>query len=149
MKVKVKSLSRVWLFATPWTAAHQAPLSMGFSRQEYWNGLPLPSPSDSLKWYQFILNIYIYDRCLLVTVYLVTDKRNPLKIKWEKKQDGNHHETTRIKSKLCFGTRPLTPSEMPSTRPLCSALYTSFIHLQLSLSPSDNHKGKIRWPEDT
>ena len=42
-KVKVKSLSRVWLWATPWTAAHQAPLSMGFSRQEYWIGLPLPS----------------------------------------------------------------------------------------------------------
>ena len=42
-KVKVKSLSRVWLFATPWTAAHQAPPSMGFSRQEYWSGVPLPS----------------------------------------------------------------------------------------------------------
>ena len=39
-KVKVKSLSCVWLFATPWTAAHQAPLSMGFSRQEYWSGVP-------------------------------------------------------------------------------------------------------------
>ena len=38
MKVKVKSLSRVRLLATPWTAAHQAPPSMGFSRQEYWNG---------------------------------------------------------------------------------------------------------------
>ena len=44
-KVKVKSLSRVRLLATPWTAAYQAPLSMGFSRQEYWNGVPLPSPS--------------------------------------------------------------------------------------------------------
>ena len=43
-KVKVKSLSRAWLFATPWTVAHQAPLSMGFSRQEYWSGVPLPSP---------------------------------------------------------------------------------------------------------
>ena len=43
-KVKVKSLSRVQLLATPWTAAHQAPPSMGFSRQEYWNGVPLPSP---------------------------------------------------------------------------------------------------------
>ena len=43
-KVKGKSLSRVRLFATPWTAAHQAPQSMGFSRQEYWSGLPLPSP---------------------------------------------------------------------------------------------------------
>ena len=39
-KVKVKSLSRVWLFATPWTAAYQAPPSMGFSRQEYWSGVP-------------------------------------------------------------------------------------------------------------
>ena len=43
-KVKVKSLSRVWLLVTPWTAAHQAPPSMGFSRQEYWSGVPLPSP---------------------------------------------------------------------------------------------------------
>ena len=42
-KVKVKSLSRVWLLATPWTAAYQAPLSMGFSRQEYWSGLRLSS----------------------------------------------------------------------------------------------------------
>ena len=45
MKVKVKSLSRVWLLATPWTAAHQAPPPMGFSRQEYWSGVPLPSPN--------------------------------------------------------------------------------------------------------
>ena len=44
MKVKVKSLSRVRLFATPWTAAYQAPSSMGFSRQEHWSRLPLPSP---------------------------------------------------------------------------------------------------------
>ena len=43
-KVKVKSLSHVWLLATLWTAAYQAPPSMGFGRQEYWSGLPLPSP---------------------------------------------------------------------------------------------------------
>ena len=43
-KVKVKSLSRVWPSATPWTADYQAPLSIGFSRQEYWSGVPLPSP---------------------------------------------------------------------------------------------------------
>ena len=42
-KVKVKSLSHVWLFVTPWTVAYQAPLSMGFSRQEYWSGFPLSS----------------------------------------------------------------------------------------------------------
>ena len=43
---KVKSLSRVRLFATPWTVAHQAPSSVGFSRQAYWSGLPFPSPGD-------------------------------------------------------------------------------------------------------
>ena len=46
-KVKVKLLSHVWLLATPWTAAYQAPPSMGFSRQENWSGVPLPSPKGS------------------------------------------------------------------------------------------------------
>ena len=46
LKVKVKSLRRVRLFATPWTVAHQTPPSMGFSRREYWNGLPFPSPGN-------------------------------------------------------------------------------------------------------
>ena len=40
------SLSHVYLFVTPWTVAHQAPLSVGFHRQEYWSGLPFPSPGD-------------------------------------------------------------------------------------------------------
>ena len=44
--MKVKSLSRVRLFATPWTVAYQAPRSMGFSRQGYWSGLLFPSPGD-------------------------------------------------------------------------------------------------------
>ena len=48
-EVKVKSLSRVRLLATPWTAAHQAPPSMGFSRQEYWSGVPLPSPTNESR----------------------------------------------------------------------------------------------------
>ena len=43
---EVKSLSRVRLFVTPWTVAYQAPPPMGFSRQEYWSGLPFPSPGD-------------------------------------------------------------------------------------------------------
>ena len=47
-KVKGKSLSRVWLFMTPWTAAFQAPPSMGFFRQEYWSGVPLPSLAQKL-----------------------------------------------------------------------------------------------------
>ena len=49
-KVKGKSFSRVWLFETPWTAAHQASPFMGFSRQECWNGVPLPSPLSFLAW---------------------------------------------------------------------------------------------------
>ena len=48
LKAKVKSLSRVWLFGTPWAVDRQAPLSMGFSRQDYWSGLPCPSPGDLL-----------------------------------------------------------------------------------------------------
>ena len=47
-KVKVKSLSCVWLFGTPQTAAYQAPPSVGFSKQEYWSGLPLPSPKREM-----------------------------------------------------------------------------------------------------
>ena len=47
--MKVKLLSCIQLFATPWTAAYQAPPSMGFSRQEYWSGVPLPSPQVG-KW---------------------------------------------------------------------------------------------------
>ena len=50
-KVKVKSLSHIRLLATPWTAAYQAPLSMGFSRQEYWSGVPLPSPQSWVNAY--------------------------------------------------------------------------------------------------
>ena len=47
--MKVKSLSRIRLLATPWTAAYQAPPSMGFSRQEYWSGVPLPSPTHVIE----------------------------------------------------------------------------------------------------
>ena len=69
VKVKVKSFSRVWLFATQWTKTHQAPPSMGFSRQEYWSGLPFPSPN-----YKWCLN------CLLMLVLAEVDKpHNKLK----------------------------------------------------------------------
>ena len=63
-KVKVKSLSRFQLLATPWTAAHQAPPSMGFSRQQYWSGVPLPSP-----WYFLLSPIdykFVEDRYLFL-----------------------------------------------------------------------------------
>ena len=68
-KVKVKSLSRVWFLVTPWTAAHQAPQSMGFSRQEYWSGVPLPSSLKSSNIiYIYILKssyIYIYNQTVV------------------------------------------------------------------------------------
>ena len=56
--MKMKLLSHVRLFATLWTAAYQAPLSMGFSRQEYWSGVPLPSPIVQLNYMQFAFAAY-------------------------------------------------------------------------------------------
>ena len=59
-RVKVKSLSRVWLSGTPWSAAYQAPASMGFSRQESWNEVPLPSPSLRLHVLKFLFPPHPY-----------------------------------------------------------------------------------------
>ena len=70
-KVKGKLLSRVWLLATPWTAAFQAPPSMGFSRQEYWSGVPLPSP------------IYVID---LEKLQVVNEKR------WRGAKNNQNHD---------------------------------------------------------
>ena len=64
-KVNVKSLSHVRLLATPWTAAHQAPPSMGFSRQEYWSGVPLPS----LKYFSSMKIFHIYQIFSLCFIY--------------------------------------------------------------------------------
>ena len=63
-KVKVKSLSHVWLFATPWTADYQTPPSMGFSRQEYWSGLPLPSPLVAMGGHYWVDTISYYSFCV-------------------------------------------------------------------------------------
>ena len=65
--MKAKSLSRVRFLATPWTAAYQAPPSMGFSRQVYWSGVPLPSPDPmptqgKLKW--FSTNAFLLQKLL-------------------------------------------------------------------------------------
>ena len=64
-KVKVKLLSRIWLQVTSWTAAYQAPLSMGFSRQEYWSGVPLPSPGKSLQDIEYSHLCYTLELCCL------------------------------------------------------------------------------------
>ena len=68
-KVKVKSLSCVWLPATPWTAAYQAPLSMGFSRQEYWSGVPLPSPLLHTGLHTLVINFIRWE--LFSSYYLL------------------------------------------------------------------------------
>ena len=67
-KAKVKSLSRVRLFKTPWTAAHQAPPSTGFSRREYWSGLPLPTPD-----YDAIVALLLLKRVWKKSFYIQTE----------------------------------------------------------------------------
>ena len=71
-KAKMKSLSRVQLLATPWTAAHQAPPSMGFSRQEYWSGVPLPSPQIQCNPYQIINRIFHRTRTIFFLICVET-----------------------------------------------------------------------------
>ena len=80
-KVKVKSLSRVQLLATPWTAAYQAPPSIGFSRQQYWSGVPLFSPKRSIyqwpKFYPLIRRVHSQTEhfSFLVDLYLAVFPR--------------------------------------------------------------------------
>jgi len=71
-KVKVKSLCHVRFLATPWTSAHQAPPSMGFSSQEYWSGVPLPSPV-LYSWTLLILYIVVYGSEVKASAYSVGD----------------------------------------------------------------------------
>ena len=72
----MRSLSRVWLLATPWTVAHQAPPSMGFSRQEYWSGLPLPSLSLILRVLLTALD------CLFLDLLYMRERNNCIFFKW-------------------------------------------------------------------
>ena len=85
----MKSLSRVWLFTTQWTAAHQAPPSMGFSRQECWNVVPSPSPPDHwttrefpvLHSFFFLTEYYtilLYGYTTFILIYFVLDKAMPI-----------------------------------------------------------------------
>ena len=88
-KVNVKSLSRVWLLATPWTAAYQAPPSMGFARQEYGSGVPLPTSTNSKVPLHPspILQPQVYSLCLWVCfmdkfIYVIFIYYYYLFIKW-------------------------------------------------------------------
>ena len=73
--MKVKSLSRVLLLAIPWTAAHQAPPSMGFSRQEYWSGMPLPSPDPNSETGVKRVKEMLFAHQLLKIPFLVTAQK--------------------------------------------------------------------------
>ena len=88
-KVKVKSLSRVLLLATPWTAAYQAPPSMGFSRQEYWSGVPLPSPRCHMEacinehmWMNECVHLSFFVIILLKIIGYILCFRDFLKLMW-------------------------------------------------------------------
>ena len=73
-KVKVKPLSHVRLFTTPWTAAYQAPLLMGFSRQRYWSGVLLPSPNFRIHWSKFSFIWLVSLICCLFCWYFLRTK---------------------------------------------------------------------------
>ena len=121
-KVKVKSLSHVRLFATPWTVAHQAPPSMGFSRQEYWSGLPFPSPGD-------VPNPGIEPRSPALQADTLTSEPSgkPVKLvilttKWESSGEAIHY----WEQDLCFSH----PSWCWEQCSACSMLYCVSIRLK-------------------
>ena len=105
-KGKVKSLSCVRLLATPWTAAHQAPPSMGFSRQEYWSGVPSPSPTTQCL-LQYILFYSITVSKDLNVNYIATIYRDDLTGKQAKK--------TREEVKREERQMPLNPESKPKS----------------------------------
>ena len=73
----VQLLSLVRLFATPWTAAYQAPPSMGFSRQEYWSGLPLPSPANGLTSSLLKITNFICSDSAVLSLSVISDLLQP------------------------------------------------------------------------
>jgi len=91
-EVKVKSLSRVRLLVTPWTAAYQAPPSMGFSRQEYWSGVPLPSLNQGYK-HRFLVTLSLGVR--FGKSILEADTR--FLIPYESEQWSFHHDKDLVK----------------------------------------------------
>ena len=88
-KVKVKSLGCVWLLVIPWTADHQAPPFMGFSRQEYWSGLPLSSPVEIAR--ELELEVKIWPNYCHITIKLKWVKRCFL---WMSEKSGLKMEST-------------------------------------------------------
>ena len=105
-KVKVKSLSRVQLFVTPWTVAYQAPLSTGFSRQEDWSGVPLPSPISGEASIQ-ILCLFGSKPSVLSRLSQPCGRENP-----EVNHLANHHQ-------LCYWPQPAPSLATPKCKVPC------------------------------
>ena len=124
-KVKVKSLSRVWPSATPWTAAYQAPLSMWFSRQEYWSGVLLPSP---------YICVCV---CVCVCVYIYISLWSLYKESWALKN-------------ICFWTVVLEKTlESPWTTRRSNQSILKEISPEYSLGRTDAEaETPILWPPD-
>ena len=113
---KVKSLSHVQLFATPWTIAWQAPLSMGFSRQEYWSGLPFPSPGDLPK-----PGIEPGSPALWADALSSEPPGKPLHFSWEKNNKSPSYwerSGTQIRSQLWESTKKYWQTSFPVGTPV-------------------------------
>ena len=122
----VSCCSPVWLFATPWTVACQAPLSMEFSRQEYWSALPFPSPGD-------LPNPGIEPRSpVLQADSLPSKPASPIKY-------GERNQINRTKMPLYFQTQPLLPDSE-------TCLYTGWQHTHTCASLTWQ-MGRERWTE--
>ena len=78
----MKSLSRVRLLATSWTAAYQAPASMGFSRQEYWSGVPLPSPEWRSTFILNLLSLALWNMDILEKIQRTAPQNEKELFKW-------------------------------------------------------------------
>jgi len=103
-KVKGKSFSRVWLLATAWTAAYQAPPSMGFSRREHWSGVPLPSPTSGKSWGNLILESLVYTALLWTYHNSFWKKKSPF---------------SSVQFSCSVMSDSLRPHELQHTRPPC------------------------------
>ena len=144
--MKVKSFSRVWLFATPWTAGHQAPPSMGFSRQEYWSGVPLPSPMmiiimPNIYYYYIYCFVYICQALLKYFMWINSFNSciNPMRsfISFTKKNFMDLHgdsyyiddnsRVQRILSTL-FKAKDQEPRFIPRTLPVYSIFHPSWLY---------------------
>ena len=142
-KVKVKSLSRVQLLATPWTAAYQAPPSMGFSRQEYWSGLSLPSPMTNLD------NVLKRDITLPTKVCIVKAMVSPVVMyryeSWTIKK-AEHQKKKKQKNnafKLWCLRRLLSPLDCKEIKPINSKGNQPWI-----FTGRTDAEAPILWPSD-